>query len=141
MGGLCSRRSTVDNAPGGGFPHVNGHFGRGSGLAFQTRELPAKINTNSTPPAEDNADIADKELIEPFSFPEISTVPYGTSPDDINDGIPRLSRALSNESRSTKSKQAAVAKVISNSTVFLYNFVPIFYFVHSWLQGRRQKMR
>ena len=121
MGGLCSRRSTVDNAPSGGFPHVNGHFGRGSGFVFQTRELPAKINTNSTPPAaEDNADIADKELREAFSFPEISTVPYGTNPDDTYDGIPRLSRALSNKSRSTKSKQGAVAKVSSNSTVFLY---------------------
>ncbi|XVF29953.1 hypothetical protein REPUB_Repub16aG0015600 [Reevesia pubescens] len=118
MGGLCSRRSTVDNAPGGGFPHVNGHFGRGSGLVFQTRELPAKINTNSTPPpAEDNADNAVKELREPFSFPEISTVPYGTNPDDINDGIPRLSRALSNKSRSTKSKQAAVAKVSEVSSL------------------------
>ncbi|XWS24854.1 hypothetical protein CRYUN_Cryun27aG0020700 [Craigia yunnanensis] len=117
MGGLCSRRSTVDNAPGGGFPHVNGHFGRGPGLVFQTRELPAKINTNSTPPAEDNADNADKELREPFSFPEINTVPYGTSPDDINDGIPRLSRELSNKSRSTKSKQAAVAKVSEVSSL------------------------
>ncbi|XP_021300110.1 uncharacterized protein LOC110428572 [Herrania umbratica] len=112
MGGLCSRRSTVDNAPGGGFPHVNGHFGRRSGLVFQTRELPAKINTNSTPPpAEDNADNADKESSEPFSFPEISTVPYDTTSDDINDGIPHLTRALSNKCRSAKSKQAAVAKV------------------------------
>ncbi|XVF37252.1 hypothetical protein REPUB_Repub19eG0130600 [Reevesia pubescens] len=118
MGGLCSRRSTVDNAPGGGFPHVNGHFGLGSGLVFQTRELPAKINTNSTPPlTEANADNTEKESREPFSFPEISTVPYGMSPDDINDGIPRLSRALSNKSRSTKSKQAAVAKVSEVSSL------------------------
>ncbi|OMO53948.1 hypothetical protein CCACVL1_28184 [Corchorus capsularis] len=118
MGGLCSRRSTVDNAPGGGFPQVNGHFGRGSGMVFQTRELPAKINTNSTPPlAEVNADNADKEPREPFSFPEVNTVPYGMSPDDINDGIPRLSRVLSNKARSTKSKQAAVAKVSEVSSL------------------------
>lgn len=130
MGGLCSRRSTVDNAPSGGFPHVNGHFGGGSGLVFQTRELPAKINTNSNPPAEDDADNADQALSEPFSFPEISTVPYGTGPDDINDGIPRLSRVLSNQSRSTKSKQAAVAKVSSSSTFVPLQFVPIFCFIH-----------
>ncbi|PPD74342.1 hypothetical protein GOBAR_DD28734 [Gossypium barbadense] len=111
MGGLCSRRSTVDNAPVGGFPHVNGHFARGSGLVFQTRQLPAKISTNSAPPAEDSADNAGMESREPFSFPEISTVRYGMNPADIDDGIPRLSRVLSNKSRSTKSKQAAVAKV------------------------------
>ncbi|KAA3485136.1 Ikzf5 [Gossypium australe] len=111
MGGLCSRRSTVDNAPVGGFPHVNGHFARGSGLVFQTRQLPAKKSTNSAPPAEDSADNAGMESREPFSFPEISTVPYGMNPADIDDGIPRLSRVLSNKSRSTKSKQAAVAKV------------------------------
>ncbi|PPD68781.1 hypothetical protein GOBAR_DD34340 [Gossypium barbadense] len=110
MGGLCSRRSTVDNAPSGGFPHVNGHIGQRTGLVFQTRELPAKINAKSNPPpAEDNAD---KVSGEPFSFPEISTAPYGTSADDINDGIPRLSRVLSDKSRSTKSKQVTAAKDI-----------------------------
>ncbi|KAL1060830.1 hypothetical protein V6Z11_1Z067300 [Gossypium hirsutum] len=109
MGGLCSRRSTVDNAPSGGFPHVNGHIGQRTGLVFQTRELPAKINAKSNPPpAEDNAD---KVSGEPFSFPEISTAPYGTSADDINDGIPRLSRVLSDKSRSTKSKQVTAAKI------------------------------
>ncbi|TYI92607.1 hypothetical protein E1A91_D02G082200v1 [Gossypium mustelinum] len=111
MGGLCSRRSTVDNAPVGGFPHVNGHFARGSRLVFQTRQLPAKISTNSAPPAEDSADNAGMESREPFSFPEISTVTYCMNPAGIDDGIPRLSRVLSNKSRSTKSKQAAVAKV------------------------------
>ncbi|KAK5832387.1 protein PSK SIMULATOR 1-like [Gossypium arboreum] len=109
MGGLCSRRSTVDNAPSGGFPHVNGHIGQRTGLVFQTRELPAKINAKSNPPpSEDNAD---KVSGEPFSFPEISTAPYWTSADDINDGIPRLSRVLSDKSRSTKSKQVTAAKV------------------------------
>ncbi|KAE8683396.1 Surfeit locus protein 5 subunit 22 of Mediator complex [Hibiscus syriacus] len=93
MGGLCSRRSTVDNAPSGGFPHVNGHFGQG-------------------------VDNAGMELREPFSFPEISTVPYDMNLDDIiNDGIPRLSRVPSNKSRSTKSKQAAVAKVSEVSSL------------------------
>ncbi|KAE8709918.1 protein-tyrosine-phosphatase PTP1-like [Hibiscus syriacus] len=115
MGGLCSRRSTVDDVPSGGFPHVNGHFGRGSGLDFQTRELPAKINVKSTPPAIE--DSVDKESGEPFSFPEVNAAPYGTSADDINDGTPRLSGALSDKSRSTKSKQATVAKVSEVSSL------------------------
>lgn len=113
MGGLCSRSSTVDNAPGGGFPHVNGHF-NGSGFVYQSREL--KINSNTVPsPVVEN--VENKQVREPISFPEAHVVPYGMSPDDVDDGIPRLSRALSNKSRSTKSKQAAVAKVSEVSSL------------------------
>ncbi|KAI5312864.1 hypothetical protein L3X38_042038 [Prunus dulcis] len=39
------------------------------------------------------------------------------SRDDVNDGIPHLSRALSQKNRSTKSKQA-VAKVSEVSSLF-----------------------
>lgn len=107
MGGLCSRSSNVDNAPGESFPSVNGHFG----LVYQPRELPMKVNNNSTPsPVGEN--VENKELTEPFSFPTVNAIAaYGTNLEDINDGIPRLPRALSNKSRSTKSKQVAVAKV------------------------------
>ncbi|KAJ9146013.1 hypothetical protein P3X46_028334 [Hevea brasiliensis] len=114
MGGLCSRSSSVDNAPSGGFPHVNGHF-NASGLVYQSREL--KINSNTTPsPVGEN--VENKQVREPCSFPEVNVVPaYGISADDIDDGIPRLSRALSNKSRSTKSKQAAVAKVSEVSSL------------------------
>ncbi|KDP34593.1 hypothetical protein JCGZ_11970 [Jatropha curcas] len=112
MGGLCSRSSNVDNAPGGGFPHVNGHYA--SGLVYQSREL--KISTNTAPsPVVEN--VENKPVREPFSFPEVNVVPYGMNPDDIDDGIPRLSRALSNKSRSTKSKQVAVAKVSEMSSL------------------------
>ncbi|KAH9757975.1 protein PSK SIMULATOR 1 [Citrus sinensis] len=106
MGGLCSRSSNVDNAPGESFPSVNGHFG----LVYQPRELPMKVNNNSTPsPVGEN--VENKELAEPFSFPTVNAIAaYGTNLEDINDGIPRLPRALSNKSRSTKSKQVAVAK-------------------------------
>ncbi|KAH9692188.1 protein PSK SIMULATOR 1 [Citrus sinensis] len=106
MGGLCSRSSNVDNAPGESFPSVNGHFG----LVYQPRELPMKVNNNSTPsPVGEN--VENKELTEPFSFPTVNAIAaYGTNLEDINDGIPRLPRALSNKSRSTKSKQVAVAK-------------------------------
>lgn len=117
MGGICSRtrRSPVDNAtvndsPSGCYPHVNGHSDNGS------RALPMKVNSNSTPsPVGDHMD---KQLRDPFSFPELNTAPYGLGSDDIKDGIPSLSRVSSHKSRSTKSKQVAVAKVILNFICF-----------------------
>ncbi|KAH8480254.1 hypothetical protein H0E87_030492 [Populus deltoides] len=115
MGGLCSRSSTVDNAPSGGFLQLNGHFSHGSGLVFQTRELKIDSNTNPSLVGENN--VANKQLREPFSFPEVDVVQYGMNPDDIDDGIPRLSRALSNKSRSTKSTPVAVAKVSEVSSL------------------------
>lgn len=124
MGGLCSRSSTVDNAPSGGFPQLNGHFSHGSGLVYQSREL--KIDSNTTPTLiGENVD--DKQLREPFTFLDVNAVPYEMNPNDIDDGIPRLSRALSNKSRSTKSKQAAVAKVcpicmLVNCFLVTFNF-------------------
>uniref|UniRef100_A0A5B6ZSI3 DUF668 domain-containing protein n=3 Tax=Davidia involucrata TaxID=16924 RepID=A0A5B6ZSI3_DAVIN len=108
MGGICSRRSTEDST-GGSFPHVNGHFNYGSGMVYQSRGLPTQENSNSTPSSVGG--ILDKQLPEPFSFQEVNAISYGMNPDDINDGIPRLSRASSNKARSTKSKQVAVAKV------------------------------
>ncbi|CAL9020781.1 unnamed protein product [Prunus brigantina] len=116
MGGMCSksRRSTVDdvtvnNAPSGSIPTANGHSSNGS------RGLPPKVNTNSTPsPVSDGMD---KKLRDPFMLPETnSMVPYGLITDDVNDGIPHLSRALSQKNRSTKSKQA-VAKVSEVSSL------------------------
>ncbi|KAA8546336.1 hypothetical protein F0562_002925 [Nyssa sinensis] len=109
MGGICSRRSTEDSSTGGSFPHVNGHFNYGSGMVYQSRGLPTQGDSNSTPSLV--GEIMDKQLREPFSFPEVNAISYGMNPDDINDGIPRLSRVSSNQSRSTKSKQVAVAKV------------------------------
>lgn len=115
MGGLCSRSSTVDSAPGGGF--LNGHF-HGSSLVYQSREL--KINSETTPPPVVE-NVESKQVREPFSFSGVNEVPYGVNPgmnpEDIDDGIPHLSRALSNKSRSTMSKQAAVAKV----SLYLYD--------------------
>lgn len=115
MGGICSRsgrspvdRGIVDNAPVGSFQHANGHSNNGSGVVFQSHALPVKISSHLTPsPVGENMD---KQLREPFSFPEPNVVPYGLAPDDLNDGIPRLNRVVSHKSRSTKSKQA-VAKV------------------------------
>ncbi|XP_040996516.1 protein PSK SIMULATOR 1-like [Juglans microcarpa x Juglans regia] len=117
MGGICSRpgRSTVedltvDNAPRGSFPHANGHSNNGAGVFF-----PSKINGHLTPSPVGES--VDKQLGGPFSYQDTHVVTYGLDPDDINDGIPRLSRVLSHKSRSTKSKQAAVAKVSEVSSL------------------------
>lgn len=120
MGGVCSRtrRTTADDISGnngydGGFAHANGHSNSEPVMGYQSRGLPSKIS-DSTPAAVDDG--MNKQLREPFSFPEVNVVTYGL--DDINDGIPRLSRTLSQKSRSTKSRQAAVAKV-NKSTFYL----------------------
>lgn len=106
MGGLCSRRSTDEAALAGAIPHVNGHFNYGPGIVYQSRGLNIREDNIVT-----DVEITDKPQREPFSFPELSPAPHGTHNDDIHDGIPRLSRALSDKYRSTRSKQVAIAKV------------------------------
>ncbi|XP_075481552.1 protein PSK SIMULATOR 1-like isoform X1 [Primulina tabacum] len=111
MGGICSRRSTDDGALAA-IPHVNGHFTYGSGIVYQSHGLDIReINV-----AED-MEVREKPLREPFSFPELGPISHGTDIDYINDGIPRLSRGLSHKSRSTKSKQVAIAKVSEVSSL------------------------
>ncbi|XP_047963037.1 protein PSK SIMULATOR 1-like [Salvia hispanica] len=112
MGGLCSRRATDETTLGGALPHVNGRFGYGHGLVYQSRGL--DIREENIPR---DVEVMDKQPREPFSFPELSSTPHGTSMDDINDGIPRLSRALSDKSRSTRTKQVALTKVSEMSTL------------------------
>ncbi|KAL9173357.1 hypothetical protein ABFS82_03G108600 [Erythranthe guttata] len=113
MGGLCSRRSTDDSALAGALPGVNGHFTYGPGLVYQPRGL--NTREENIPATEATSD---KHPREPFSFPELTSVSYGTNSDiDINDGIPRLSRALSDKSRSARSKQVAIAKVSEVSSL------------------------
>ncbi|KAG7037216.1 hypothetical protein SDJN02_00839, partial [Cucurbita argyrosperma subsp. argyrosperma] len=114
MGGVCSRtRTTSDDVGssngGGGVGDSNNELG----MVHHTYGLPSKISDST--PAVAVADSMNKALREPFSFPEVNAVvPYGL--DDINDGIPRLSRTLSQKSRSTKSRQA-VAKVSEMSSL------------------------
>lgn len=120
MGGICSRTrrsSSIDNVnvnndPAGSYPHPNGHSNNGS------YALPLKPESNSTPSSAGNS--MDMQLRDPFSFQEVNMVPYGLGADDTSDGIPRLSRVLSNKSRSAKSKQAAVAKVSLNLSSYLF---------------------
>ncbi|KAG6432686.1 hypothetical protein SASPL_104270 [Salvia splendens] len=108
MGGLCSRRATDETTLGGALPHVNGRF---TGIVYQSRGLDIREENILR-----DVEVTDNQLREPFSFPELSSVPHGTNMDDINDGIPRLSRALSDKSRSTRTKQVALTKVSEMSS-------------------------
>ncbi|ESQ33356.1 hypothetical protein EUTSA_v10007023mg [Eutrema salsugineum] len=111
MGGLCSRSSSVNNAPGGSFQHVNGHLNNvSSPVNSETGEVGHKDATDPSPVREN----VDKPSSESFSFPNLN---IGSHPQNIEDGIPRLSRVLSQKSRSTKSRQAAVAKVSEVSSL------------------------
>ncbi|XP_020231648.1 uncharacterized protein LOC109812163 isoform X3 [Cajanus cajan] len=112
MGGICSRswKATVDgvavdNALSGSSRHANGHANDEHGMAYQSIGLPRSIDNNSSNVLPDDDDDLDKHQRESFSFTGLENVSYGLSADDINDGIPHLSRALSHKS---KSKQAAV---------------------------------
>ncbi|KAH1191354.1 hypothetical protein GmHk_20G058645 [Glycine max] len=113
MGGICSRswKATVDgvavdNALSRSSGHANGHANNEPGMAYQSIGLrrSADSNANVLPDDDDDGDL-DKPQRESFSFTGRENVSYGSSVDDINDGIPRLSRALSHKSRS---KQAVV---------------------------------
>lgn len=112
MGGICSRswKATVDgvavdNALSGSSRHANGHANDEHGMAYQSIGLPRSIDNNNSNVLPDDDDDLDKHQRESFSFTGLENVSYGLSADDINDGIPHLSRALSHKS---KSKQAAV---------------------------------
>ncbi|CAN8314217.1 unnamed protein product [Cochlearia groenlandica] len=106
MGGLCSKSSSVNNAPGVTFPHVNGH---GHALNLHSGENGHKDVVDPSLVKENDVD--KKPTSESFSFPSLSIASGGSHPQNIEDGIPRLPRVLSHKSRSTKSRQAAVAKV------------------------------
>ncbi|KAI9085590.1 hypothetical protein K1719_032433 [Acacia pycnantha] len=121
MGSVCSRSKkyvlggvVVDNGVSERSRPANGHSNNESRVNHQSHELPGKVNSDSVPPPVN--DDVDKQVRELFSFPE-REVSHGPTADDINDGIPHLSRVLSYKSRSTKSKQAAVTKVSEVSSI------------------------
>ncbi|KAK4490079.1 hypothetical protein RD792_000734 [Penstemon davidsonii] len=111
MGGLCSKRSTDDNALAA-LSHVNGHYSNGPGMVNESHGL--EIREENIP---EDVGFTDKQLREPFSFPELNSFSRSTNLDDTNDGIPRLSRALSNKSRPAMSTQVAIAKVSEVSSL------------------------
>ncbi|CAN1731223.1 Protein PSK SIMULATOR 1 [Linum perenne] len=116
MGGLCSRSSTLDNG-GGSISHSNGHLNEQGGSIFdQSCDVKASTTATATtmkPPAIESVDDdgGNKQHEELGSSAELSVGSHGMSPDELYDGIPRLPRVLSNKSRSTKNKQAAVSEV------------------------------
>ncbi|MCE5167026.1 hypothetical protein HAX54_034114, partial [Datura stramonium] len=108
MGGLCSKRATAESTTDGGIPYVNGYLDYGAGID-QSHRFPTQ--SNSDPMQSPAGESIDKQLTGPaLSFPEANAISHGVPMDDVDDGIPRLSRTLSNKSRSTRSKQVAIAK-------------------------------
>ncbi|CAL0320518.1 unnamed protein product [Lupinus luteus] len=117
MGGICSRsrKASVNgvasddnnnNALKETSTHVNGHANskNESGIIYQSYGHPGNKHSHSNLPLlDDDFCKNDREL---FSFTEIEKASHGLSFDDINDGIPSMSRDLS--TKSSISKQAAV---------------------------------
>ncbi|KAK1391933.1 DUF668 domain-containing protein/DUF3475 domain-containing protein [Heracleum sosnowskyi] len=103
MGGFCSKKSTEDIVPTEELTHGNDNHTHGSDAISQTQGN----NDSTLPSARESFD----RSREPFSFPNVNAISYGMNADDNNDGIPRFSRVLSSNSRSTKSKQLTGAKV------------------------------
>lgn len=108
MGGFCSRRSSVDNAPSGSLTNVDGSSSNDSNV-HRSGGMPKKGNGILIQSS--GGEDVNEELQEPFSSSAENPVSHNLSSEDLSDGIPRLSRALSQKSRSTRSKQVTVAKV------------------------------
>ncbi|XP_030545283.1 protein PSK SIMULATOR 1 [Rhodamnia argentea] len=114
MGGFCSRRSSVDNAPSGSLTNVDGSSSNDSNV-HQSGGMHKKGNDISIPSS--GGENGDEELREPLSSSVENEGSRSLSLEDLSDGIPRLSRALSQKSSSTRSKQVTVAKVSEVGTL------------------------
>ena len=116
MGGICSRRSTVDNL----FQEANGHFNDRS----KTDRGGYKSNVGTVIKPPPVAGIKEKKLQEDVGLKKVDATaeaPYGqaapAAPDDVfYDGIPRYPQ----KSRSVRSTQAAVAKVSASAVLSLF---------------------
>lgn len=138
MGGLCSKKSTEDIFPTEELTHGNDNHTHGSEVISQTQGLPVQGNNDST--LSSARESFDRQLREPFSFPNVNAISYGMNADDNNDGIPRFSRVLSSNSRSTKSKQLTGAKVSTTGLtwiviLFIY-FPPCVLFICAFNSSR-----
>ncbi|KAL9250148.1 PSK SIMULATOR 1-like protein [Drosera capensis] len=121
MGGICTKSATVENVPSSNYSQFNGHHLTGTELGLEAHALPSKGKDVST--SSSVGEVVDKQLQDRFSFPELSSSPYGINAnsygmgmDNVHDGIPRLSRAVSYKSRVTRSR-TAVAKVSEMSSL------------------------
>lgn len=158
MGSICSKSKNsvlggavvVDN---GGVSErsrqANGHCSDVSGVNYQSQDIPGKVKSDHVlSSVDDNDDDVDRQVRESFSFPE-REVSHVASVDDINDGIPHLSRVLSYKSRSSKSKQAAATKVcfiaclifvfLFLSFVVLYSLAIGLWITSPTLSGERER--
>lgn len=131
MGSFCSRRSSVDNAPSGSFTNVDGSSSNDSNV-HRSDGMRKKGNDILIPSS--GGENGDEELPEPFSSSAENAGSRNLSSEDLSDGIPHLSRALSQKSRSTRSKQVTVAKVIQFCVfqLLLFFISPLF---HGILMG------
>ncbi|KAI4389380.1 hypothetical protein MLD38_001612 [Melastoma candidum] len=105
MGGLCSRRSIIENVPSGSLPDSNGHVDD----HFEVNSQSVKAKGGPTPSP--LVDEGGKESRGRAPLSDANADVTDCSPQDNSDGIPRLSRGFSYKSRSERSKQVAVAKV------------------------------
>ncbi|KAL5704218.1 RNA helicase [Ranunculus cassubicifolius] len=106
MGGLCSKSSTVNNAPSGSFTQPSflneeGAHGKKDGVM--------------TPPHQ--VENMEKHVQDSFSFQTEGASVYGSNQNNVEDGIPRLPRTLSHKQRSMKASRPAVAKVSEVSSL------------------------
>lgn len=126
MGGLCSKKTRSSSVESAGWD-VNRQFD-------QNQNLNSPLMTNHvsvTPPPPVNIHLQKKQKVEkeppPSSPPEQQEEQqqfaendnqnplFYESDDDFYDGIPRYPTSFSHKSGSVRSKQAAVAKVVSSS--------------------------
>lgn len=98
----------MDNAPSGSLANVDGSSSTDSNV-HRSGGMPKKGNDIST--LSSGGEVGDEELREPSSASAENAHSRSLSSEDLSDGIPRLSRALSQKSRSNRSKQVTVAKV------------------------------
>lgn len=101
MGGLCSKSAKGDKAFANQEEHYDNKKSGGNKNHKHTRDL----NLTSAKEGIDN-NIKEEEAVV-----AVVVAAGGTSPDDYYDGIPRYADSFSHESRSVRSRQAAVAKV------------------------------
>ena len=119
MGGLCSKSSSRHD----GHTFAKTTSGGGDGDADDDRyqsSVQKKSSNLTTPQTRLVQEQEQEEVQQPIAHFET----YGTTgPDDFYDGIPRYNATASLKSRSIRSKQAAVAKVL----LYLHNMPYVFF--------------
>jgi hypothetical protein len=117
MGGLCSKSSS--RLDGHTFAKTTSGDGDADDDRYQS-SVQKKSSNLTTPQTRLVQEQEQEEVQQPIAHFET----YGTTgPDDFYDGIPRYNATASLKSRSIRSKQAAVAKVL----LYLHNMSYVFF--------------